>query len=142
MKNKPITQFDRITCKMLSKAVETALTSVGEKHGVDIKYKSGSFTASNYIIKIEAAIINKDGTINTKEVEDFKRLCKWYNLEKSDLGKKFTTITGDTYKITGLSGRRGKYPIFAENIKSHKTYKFPPREVQQALGRKLTPIYD
>jgi hypothetical protein len=135
-----ITQFDKEACRTLGTAVEQSLQKVAEEFGVSIKRKGGSYSSTNYVIKLEASVIGKGGVVLSREAEDFKNYYKMYNLELSDLGKTFTSEDGVQYKIKGLSTRSGKYPILAENLSNGKTFKLPERMVQRGLGRKVKPV--
>lgn len=132
-----ITQFDKQSCRTLAIAVEEALQKVAKEFGVSIKRKGGSYSPTNYTVKIEASIIGKGGIVISREAEDFKSYCQMYNLKPTDLGKTFTSDDGVKYKIKGLSTRSRKYPIIVKNLNNGKTFKFPERMVQRSLGRKV-----
>ena len=135
-----LVEFDKQACRTLGNAVENALQKVAQEFGVSIKRKGGSYSSTNYVIKLEASIIGSGGVILSREAEEFKRYCGLYNLEADDLGKTFTSEDGTSYKISGLSTRSGKYPILAENLSNGKTFKLPERMVQRGLGRKVKPV--
>jgi len=137
-----ITQFDRKTCQMLGSAVEEALQQVSKNFGISINCKGGTFSSTNFTMKIEAAVIGQNGDILSKEVENFKMYCGMYNLLPDDLGKSFKANDGNTYQIKGLTNRGGKFPILAVNLTNGKTYKLPERMVQRGLGRKVRPMND
>ena len=132
-----ITEFDKPKCRVVGYAVEEALKEVGVEFGIRLKYKGGSFTSTNCTVKIEASVIREDGTVITREADDFKRYCGLYNLLPEDLGK---TIPhdGDSFQIVGLAMKSHKYPILATNLKNGKIYKLKEAGVQRALGRKVT----
>ena len=135
-----ITQFDKPTCKTIGMAMEQALQKVGEEFGVSIKRKSGSFTHTNFTIKIEASVVGQNGVVLSREANNFKSYCGMYNLKPSDLGRTFTSDDGTTYKVTGLSTRSDKYPILAESLKNGRVYKLPERMVQRGLGKTVKPL--
>ena len=131
-----IDQFDKPTCLILGAAISDALQTVANEFGVSIKRKGGSYSSTNLTIKLEAAVIGVNGVVLSKEVENFQRYCKSYNLEPTDLGET-VYIDGIRYKISGLSPRSRKFPVLAKSLKNGKTYKFPERTVRKALGRKV-----
>ena len=135
-----LVEFDKQACRTLGNAVEEALQKVAQEFGVSIKRKGGSYSSTNYVIKLEASIIGSGGVILSREAEEFKRYCGLYNLEPEDLGKTFTDDGGIVYKIKGLSTRSCKNPIVADNTQNGKTYRLPERMVQRGLGRKVKPV--
>ena len=135
-----ITNFNRKTCHMLRSAVEESLQQVGKNFGISIKCGNGSFSPTNFIVKIEGSVIGIDGEIQSREAETFKMYCGMYNLKPEDLGKSFISNDGTQYKIKGLSNRGSKNPIFAVNKANGKTYRLPERMVQRGLGRTVRDI--
>lgn len=131
-----ITNFDKEICRTLSKSVEDSLQKLSQDLGVEIKYKSGTFSPTNFSMKIEASVI-KNGTALSRETERFNLFCKNYNLEPSDLNKTFTHEDGNVFKIIGLTPRRCEYPILAINLKNGETYRLPARTVQRGLGKPI-----
>ena len=73
----------------------------------------------------------------TPEVRDFELACHRYGLKSDDLGKTFIS-RGKTYKITGLTTRRPKFPINVE-CSDGKAFKFPAADVVRGLGRAVPP---
>ena len=132
-----IDKFDRVICKRLGEAMLEAVKKIEGEYGVKFERKGGSFSDTNYTMKIEASVVSKDGIVLSKEAGEFKRYCSMYNLEAEDLGKTFTDSTGTEWKIKGLSSRSNKYPIIAEKIGTGKDFKLGERMVQKGLGRKV-----
>ena len=133
-----ITSFDRSTCRTVSQRVMEVLLDSGieEELGIKLNYTGGRFGSTNLTLKIEAAVVAEDGSVQTKTVEAFKLMAKHYGLEPDDLGKQFT-IGGKVYTITGLNTRAHKMPIQADRFDG-RGFKFPVSSVQRALGRKTT----
>lgn len=131
-----ITAFDKPSCRVLRIAVEAKLQEVAKEFGIAIKTGHGTFMASNFNFKVEACVVANDGTVLSKEAEDFKRYATSYGLEASDLGKEFE-LRLETYKIKGLSSRSTKFPIFATKLSDAKTYKFP-EDMVKTLLKKVT----
>lgn len=101
-----------------------ALVAIAEKHGVQIKVGSGSFTSDNATVKVEIAAIASDGTAKTKEATDFERYATSYGLKPEDLGKTFS-YGGKEYTLVGAKPRSTKYPLLAKDNRSGKTFKLP-----------------
>lgn len=131
-----ITAFDKPSCRALRIAVEAKLQEVAKEFGIAIKTGNGTFTRSNFNFKVEACVFANDGTVLSKEAEEFKRFAPSYGLEASDLGKEFV-LRGETYKIKGLSSRSTKFPIFATKLSDGKCYKFP-EDMVKTLLKKVT----
>jgi hypothetical protein len=131
-----ITEFDSSACNIVSKRVEEALKSLGEELGLSFQTKGGNYGSSNYAMKIEAAVINKDGTVSSKEAETFKQMAKLYGLKPEDLGQEIT-VGRSIYTIRGLKPRSRKYPVTVDR-NDGKGFKLPVSTVQRALGRKVT----
>jgi hypothetical protein len=135
-----IEQFNKKYCQMLGSAVEEALQQVGKNFGVNIRRTGGTFSSTNFTIKIEASVIGEDGNTLTRDAEIFKMYCHQYNLEPTDLGATFTASDQTVYKITGMKARSGKFPILAISLTNGKTYGLPASMVQRGLGRKIDVI--
>jgi hypothetical protein len=130
-----IKSFDRATCRLLGKKVEEALAPLAEELGISFDYKGGRFSSNAVTMKIEAATLSADGSVNSKEAEAFKQLAKMYGFEDKDLNAEFT-VGGDKYAIKGLNTRAHKMPIQADRVRDGRGFKFPADAVLRALGRK------
>lgn len=114
-----ITQFDRTTCRIVSKRVEEALAVLADELGVKITAGRGTFTQNSYALKVEIATIGQGGEVNTRAAEDFKQYAALYaalyGMEPDDLGKTFVH-RGRTFRITGLRPRSSvRYPVLTED---------------------------
>jgi len=107
--------FDKATLKNIRADINKALEAVGVKYGVKLEGGNVSYSDSNFTMKLKASRVNSDGSIETKEVSDFKKHCSRYGLQASDLGKTFKS-NGDTYVLSGLTPRATKMPIIAHRI--------------------------
>jgi hypothetical protein len=105
--------ISRQNLEILRVAIDAAVKAVGEKHGVDIKVGKGKYSnAATGTLSIEISTINADGTVETREAQDFRMLANLYGFEPDDLGRTFTSPSdGKTYTITGLRARAAKMPI-------------------------------
>ena len=130
-----ITGFDRSTCKDLSIAVIEALKEVGEKFGVQFKDKGGTFADKNFTMKIEAALVGKDGVVCDKASEDFKLYAHQFGLSAEDFMKVFTDFSGRSFQIVGLKPQSWKNPILGKDMRSGKTFKFPAEAIKTHLKR-------
>ncbi len=133
-----ITKFDRPICRTVGEAVIEALKPLEHRFGISFNRKGGSFSDTSYTMKIEMAVVAQDGTVLSREAEDFKKYCGTYNLEVSDLGGIFVAMDGEKYRVKGLASRSHKYPILAERLSNGRTYKLGERTVQMGLGKKVS----
>lgn len=132
-----ITQFDVTTAKLLRTPIEDALKDLATKYGISIKVGNGSFTSANLTFKLELATLDNTGTIQSKEVQDFKRYAVMFGLKATDLGREFLDWSGRKFFIVGAAPRSSKYPILVRNAKGQR-FKFPAKEVQLGLIRMET----
>lgn len=68
---------------------------------------------SNLTVKLEFAVVNNDGTSETKEHKDFMRYHEMYGFKKEDLGRSFM-FKGERRTIVGLAMSRRKYPVLCK----------------------------
>jgi hypothetical protein len=130
-----ITSIDRKTCRDIAERVQEALEPLGKELGLSFDYKGGRFSSTSLTMKIEAATLSNDGTVNSKESETFKLMAKHYGFKAEDLGETFE-VRGTVYRITGLNTRAHKMPIQADRVHDGAGYKFPVDTVLRAMGRK------
>lgn len=122
--------FDREKVRELRYEIEEALKRI--EGPVSFKVGSASFTDNAVTFKLEVSTINNDGTVNTKEAEDFRLNARLYGLLPDALNQTFEYLD-QTYTIIGCKPRSKKYPILCKC--GEKTFKFPARTVQLCLNR-------
>lgn len=126
-------QFDRPSLRILGEEINAALQAVATKHGITLKYGGCSFTPTEARFRI-TGFIPTDGA-ETPEAAEFKHYATLVGLLPEHLGQTFE-CNGNTYRITGMTRRGGKYPILAE--RNGKGFKFTVRSVKIGLGLPLT----
>jgi hypothetical protein len=127
--------FTKPRIKALRPKIEKALQELAEAEGISIDLGSARFDSSNCTFKLVLSTVNQDGTVNTKEGEDFKFYGpNRYGLKAEALDATFTR-QGESWTITGCKPRSSKYPILAKN-RNGKTYKFAPDDVRRAMDDK------
>ena len=117
-------KIDRAMLRMLNKDVETALESVGKKFGLSLKTGSTRFTATTASIKLEAAVLNPDGTAETADAKSFKQMAHFFGL-KPELLNQLVVIHGTSYYIRGLRPRSSRFPVIVERQEDGKMCKMP-----------------
>jgi len=102
--------FDKPTLTVIRSDVDAALASVAEKHGISIKVDNCTYVGANATFKLELACLADDGSVLTKEAEDFKHYAPMFGLAPEHLGSA-VTIDGVRYTVAGLRQRAPKRPI-------------------------------
>ncbi len=136
---KTIKQFDRATAKAIGEELEEAARKVAAKHGLECRYRGGTFAADAFTAKIEFGVGSFDDIRAKKDEDEFRSFASVYGLEADDFGKEIT-YAGRKFTLCGLATRSVKMPILAKH--GGKTYKLPSLGVLKALGRepKVLPI--
>jgi hypothetical protein len=127
-------KFTRSDVRTLHDDIVDALSVVAKKHDIVINYKGASFTSDKINVKLEVCAI-KDGKAFDQSREDFTRLASLYSLIPDMLDTTFVHL-GKTFKITGLSPRKPKFPVLVIDVTTGKKYKFPVLTVKSALQLK------
>lgn len=129
-----IQKFHRSNLDNIADDAMTALQAVADKYDIDIQKGRGTYSDTNYTLKIEMSVKDKTGQVITREARDFKSFADAYGLQSDDLGKTFPA-SGRTFEIVGLSTKAKKYPILAKDVNTGGTYKFPATRVATALAK-------
>jgi hypothetical protein len=116
-------QFDKPTCRLLAEEIDRALQPVAERHGIVIQHGRGSFSPTNYTLKIECSV-RLNGETVTPEAEAFKRYAEHYGLKPEDLGK-IISHAGSQFRIVGLKPNSRRFPILAERLPDGKRFVLP-----------------
>jgi len=117
-------RIDKVTLQWLRKTLNTILAEFAAEEGISLKLGNCTFTPSNFIFKLEGALINADGVAETKERDDFKYYATMYGLNASDLDKEFV-FRNEKYKVVGLNPRSRKYPINVVRLNDGKRFRMP-----------------
>jgi hypothetical protein len=133
---KVITKFDAPTARLLSDRITAALQPLAAEYGITIRTGRGSYSGSQFTVKVECIAAAKDGAPAGREADAFRHNAHLYGLEASDLGREFTTA-GRTFRIIGLSTRAPKRPILADDVSTGTTFKFTETAVCSYLGRPI-----
>jgi len=102
----------------------TKLLKALEQEGIKATYKSGSIHDGFCSLKFEFAEMKKDGSVVSKEAEDYKFQSYMFGLPEDGLGKEFTS-GGKTYVVRGLLPR-SRNCILAARKSDGKLFKFSP----------------
>lgn len=128
-----ITKIDRETCKMLAGEIDKALAPLAEQLGISIRAGSGTYSSTNYTVKVEVSVKGEDGKEQTREAEAFKKIATLYGFKPEDLGEKFS-FNGREYTIFGWVSKSRRFPV-ATVRDDGKKFKMPHSHVLRLLGR-------
>ncbi len=125
----------RDKARLITADVLAALSDVGKKHGVTFSNKGGNFSEGSLTIRLEAAVVNADGTVSSRTSEDYTRYCGMYGLKPEWLNQKFMS-GGLEFTIIGLNTRRSKNPVEARQTRNGKVYIFKADSIQRMMAGK------
>jgi hypothetical protein len=128
---------DKQALQLLRTRIQTALFPLEVELDVNLRVGNCSFdpTGNNCTFKLEVAAKREDGTVVSKEAEDFKRFAKLEGFSPSDLGRKFIS-NGSEFEVCGYKARSYKRPILAKEIRTGKIYKFTSESIRIKFGIK------
>lgn len=134
-----IKHIDKSNLKVIEQAILAKLReSLGTDFGLEFNFKGGNFTSGNAILKLEVAVKNPDGSIETRAAEDFKLHCAQFGFKPEHLGATFK-VGRNTYKITGLVPKRYSMPVSAARVPDGRGFKFPAADVLTYLDAPVAP---
>lgn len=129
-----ITRIDREALRLLRPQLQAAVKEIEAKTGLKLEFTRGTYGDTFGTFKLEISTVAKDGTVFSREADDFKQYATLYGLEADDLGKEFIAGGGRKFKISGLAMKSRKRPVLAKDVNG-KTFKFDARTVKLYLGR-------
>lgn len=122
----------RDKANLITNDVLAALGEVAKKHSVTFSNKGGSYSTGNVTMRLEAAEVNPDGTVNSRNAQTFKTMAPMYGLKPEWLNGKFLS-GGLEYTIIGLNTRRSKNPVECRQTKNQKIYIFKADSIQRLM---------
>jgi len=136
-----IKKFTKSNAGDLQNRILMALTEIEDEFGVDIAFGNGTFDPDLSLrMKMTCTLRNPDGSSKDarqeEQARDFVMLAPMHDIPADSLGRVFTPISGDSYKITGWRVRATKRPVVAECISGKnngKSFVFSSEEVVHLL---------
>jgi hypothetical protein len=125
--------MNRAKVRALHEAVNEALKQVASEHGVGYVEGRGSYTDKDVSFKVGFADIAEDGTVQSREAQDYEQLHEGLHLPP--LGTVVRGWGGDEYKIIGWRSRARKNPVMAEKVGNGKRYVFPADQIRAMVER-------
>jgi len=124
--------MDKCKARAISKWFEMNQDFLKE-FGVVAKYASGNYSDDMFTVKIELAEPKSDGSIPSKEANDYQRFCHRYGMNREDLGVRFKNEDGEEYEIIGAKPRSRRTPILAKRLDTGDVYRMSPGVVKMCL---------
>jgi hypothetical protein len=106
-----ITQFDKVTCKLLAQEIEDALAAVAQKHGLTVAPAGGSYDALSFTSKIKFQIAAGNPNLEDAERVEFTKYCAWFDLSAAHYGAKITLPKYGEVTLIGFAPSRTKFPV-------------------------------
>ncbi len=124
--------LDKETVKRIGKRAEEKLKEIEAEFGISVSYGGGRFSKTNATLKFEFALVREDGSVATKEAEDYKRWHGLFGLPADGVGQTFL-YQSQEYTIMGILPKSKKYPVITMNSDG-RSIKFPAELVKRLLG--------
>lgn len=116
--------------------MNAALAAVGAKYGMKISTNSMRFSQTNIQIKVEAAVIGRDGVVITKELDTLKRLLYRWDLKEAELANPITILC-KKYLLVGYNTRKYARPFLLQEVDTNKRVVAGPNLVEPAIKAML-----
>lgn len=129
-----MTKLTRASLKSLSDAILAAVQQVAEDHGVEIALGAGSFTETNFSLKLEGKL---KGALSL-EAQFYDDNRARYRLPPR--GTEFT-IGSEVYVTTGLKSR-GKNCVLIQRKSDGAAFVCPPSQVPSEERKPTMPLAD
>ena len=109
-----VTSFDKPTIKAIRMAMDNALATVEKEYGITIKTGNARFSGNEVTFKVKANTQSSDGTINTKEADNFELYKNRIGLGWLEVGDRIL-LQGKYFTLKGYNTRARKSPIQIED---------------------------
>jgi len=124
--------MDKKTANAIGKECEKALQAVAEKFGLELQYRGGRFSDTDYTPKFVFQGKNEKG--ENKLESDWNKYAELYDLKKDWLGE-IIPLNGQDGIILGLEGKNHKYPVIVEGSNGTQ-YKLSVDQVKVRIARR------
>ena len=122
--------MDRIQAKQMGKDIEEALGVIAEKYSMDLEYRGGTFSDTDY--KPRATFTGKSTSGKTRAEAEWDLYHSMLGLKKEWLGEIISYQDSDQI-IVGLDMKKFKYPVLLEDGNGKK-YKASAENIKFRLG--------
>lgn len=128
-------KIDKTNVRQIIRDITDALASVENKYGLKISQSGSATYFENMLtLKLEACVINSDGTAYNRDAASYELLSNYYGLSNIPLGSTFP-FNGSKYKIIGFRKRCKKQPVMCKQLGDDvRTYKFSVDTVKRLVN--------
>ena len=109
-----VTNFDKPTVKAIRMAMDNALAKVEKEYGITIKTGNARFSGDEVTFKVKANTMGNDGTVNTKEANNWDLYKNSIGLEWLNVGDQIM-LQGKYFTLKGYNTRARKSPVNIED---------------------------
>ena len=109
-----VTNFDKPTIKAIRMAMDNALAKVEKEYGITIKTGNARFSGNEVTFKVKANTQSSDGTVNTKEADNWNLYKHTIGLEWLNVGDQIM-LQGKYFTLKGYNTRARKSPVNIED---------------------------
>ena len=110
-----VTNFDKPTIKAIRMAMDQALATVASEYGITINTGNARFSGNEVTFKVKANTQSTDGTVNTKEADNFELYKNTIGLSWLEVGDQIM-LQGKYFTLKGYNTRARKSPIQIEDM--------------------------
>ena len=109
-----ISKLDKPSIKAIRLAMDKALAEVEAQYGIKISTGNARFTADEVTFKVKANVIDKFGTVLSKEAQAWDLYAQTEGLGHLSVGDS-VQLQGKSFTIKGYNTRARKSPINIED---------------------------
>lgn len=124
-------KFTRQICREVRADIEAALKVVAAKHGVELAVSAGSFSPTDYRVRVELSAALTEGGSAAQEA--FTRYAPRFGAKAADFGR-IVTVLGVRYELVGIMPKSHKYPFLGKRVSDGAMRKLPAESVRFVLG--------
>jgi hypothetical protein len=127
-----ITKFTKSNVTEARRAINEAVASLKETHGINVSLGNISFTGNSFTTKITVSVLGESGEAKPEHRVNWDSgSYRKHGFSKDDLGT-LVTIYGDKHEIVGCTNRRSKYGIIGKG-QDGKLYKLETSKVHTCI---------
>lgn len=122
--------------KLLRDEIRDTLQALGKQYGVKIIPGKAKYSATMVTFDLEVAIVNADGSAETRTRTDFKNFAIGYGMQPDWLDKQFVVpFSNKRYQILGLMPQSHKYPVLCKCLRTGKEFKLQAYTVIEGMKK-------
>jgi hypothetical protein len=128
-----ITKITPQVCDLLRTEMVAAVAAIAAKHGISITPGRGTYSASNFTMKVEFAVKTEDGLTLSREATAYQQMCRYDGLLPEDLGREFV-YGGRPIKIVGYMTKARRSPYLFQEVRTGKRFRAEAEGLVAALN--------